>query len=109
MPRAANTFRGAPCKDCGSALRYVRNNTCVQCARAYSRMEYAMFSEQRRGMSREWREANKERHNEMMRAGQLRRKFGITPEQYDAIAAAQDKLCAVCRKVCITDRKLAVD
>lgn len=32
------------------------------------------------------------------RAGVLRREFGITPQQYEAMHAAQNGLCAVCQK-----------
>lgn len=109
MAKAPTTYTGAPCKDCGSAIRYIKGNACAACRRAYRRLEYMTFTKEHRSKTQAWHQANRERHNEVMRAGQLRRKFGITPEQYDAIASAQGKLCAICRKACITDRKLAVD
>lgn len=83
-------YVGNACQDCGGTSRYIKGNRCVECTR--------------RGTP-----AKRAQHNQIMRAGQLRRKFGITVDQYDAIAESQDMLCAICRKVCVTDRKLAVD
>lgn len=44
---------------------------------------------------------------EQDRKAGLRRKFGITVEEYDSMFEAQRGLCAICSKT--SDRKLAVD
>ena len=44
-----------------------------------------------------------------MRAGQLKRKFGLTVTEYGMLAESQGNACAVCREVCPTGRRLAVD
>lgn len=43
-----------------------------------------------------WRDANPERQAAHMWRHHLKRKFGITPEAYDAMVAAQDGRCAIC-------------
>lgn len=41
-------------------------------------------------------EANKPQRNVAARRGNLRRWYGITPEQFDAMLIAQDSACAIC-------------
>src|ERR1700744_270812 len=46
--------------------------------------------------SQEWREANQERYRALLWKAKLRRVYGITPEQYDAILEGQGNACASC-------------
>lgn len=39
----------------------------------------------------------------------LKRRYGITPEDYDSMLEAQEGLCAICGGGCKTGRRLAVD
>ena len=56
-----------------------------------------------------WRERNPEKQQANARRYGLRR-FGITPEQYDAMLASQQYSCAICRKhQTLFKRRLAVD
>ena len=43
------------------------------------------------------------------RIGSLRRKYDITPEQYDKMLEAQNSVCAVCKEVSSDGRALSVD
>lgn len=61
-----------------------------------------------RGRSAAWYAANRERalatqlayqraHPRQQRTYRLRRKYGLTADEFDRIAAEQDGLCAICR------------
>jgi len=39
----------------------------------------------------------------------VKRVYGITPEDYDAMAAMQNNTCAICESECATGYRLAVD
>jgi hypothetical protein len=65
--------------------------------RAYQR-EYA----------RKWRRENPECAAASNRRRDLR-KYGLTPEQYDEMVAAQGGTCALCDAKCPTGQRLAVD
>ena len=45
--------------------------------------------------AREWQRANPERYKELQRRSHLK-KYGLTPESYDAMLEAQDGGCRVC-------------
>lgn len=48
--------------------------------------------------TRAWAAENPSRYDEQHRRSTLLRKYGITPEQYDEMWAAQDGRCAICRR-----------
>ncbi len=60
-----------------------------------------------------WRKANPEKHRLTFRRvnhrSNLRLRFGITIEQFDAIYAACDGKCAICRKPETRGRRLSLD
>ncbi|TXH15707.1 MAG: hypothetical protein E6R03_06725 [Hyphomicrobiaceae bacterium] len=43
-----------------------------------------------------WAERNKERVRQLNRAGHIRRKYGMSPEDYDSLLKAQNGTCALC-------------
>lgn len=82
---------------------------CLQCynAQAYARRAHEILPAAR--------ERAKQRHAsdpgawaERCRRSRLKHQFGITPEQYDVLLAAQDGACALCRRA-PKKRRLAVD
>lgn len=86
---------------------YKGENQCKACRYAASRAYRAAHPEK----VREWEKRHRERHREARkksvrdwqqrnrshtRAYNLRRNFGITPEEYDRLRASQAGRCAIC-------------
>src|SRR5271165_408335 len=79
---------------------------------ASSRKWKAANPERHAAMNRKWKEANPERIKQLKRKwyventersresakrSYFRRQYGITPEQWDELFAAQGKVCAICK------------
>lgn len=54
---------------------------------------------------RDWARRNPEK----VRRINLKKMYGITPEQYDEMMVSQGGVCAICHKTCQTGRRLSVD
>jgi hypothetical protein len=72
--------------------------TCKPCNRKFSSDYKRRHPEKTRAYRDAYYQANKERLYVLKRDYTLRREFGITLEQYEAMVVAQDGLCAICRK-----------
>lgn len=59
--------------------------------------------------NRKWRRDHPELTATYYRKSKLRRKYGQTPESYEALLRSQQGVCAICLAVCPTGRRLAVD
>lgn len=75
-----------PCVQCSSLERY-KDGTCKACKEAY-------------------RQRNLARHKASIRRAQLRIRYGVSPEEWDAMAEVQSGKCAICKQV---PKKLCVD
>jgi hypothetical protein len=108
-------FYAAPgCKD---GLR----GDCKDCHRASSRAWYAANRESFKAYVTQWKRDHPERMREyrarqdpsrraaQMRRLHLKRKFGMTMEQYDLVLAAQDGGCAICGDPPVDGRSMHVD
>ncbi len=108
-------FYAAPgCKD---GLR----GNCKDCHRARGRAWYAANSEASKAYVTRWKRAHPDRLREyrqkqdparralQMRRLHLRRKFGMTLEQYDQILAAQEGGCAICGEPPVEGKSIHID
>lgn len=59
--------------------------------------------------NRDWRRENPERVREAVRRHHLKKKYGLTPEQYNGMMEKQRWVCAICQGDNINGRRLAVD
>ena len=110
------------CKKCGRTLpledfyraagtRDGHRGECKACNAAAKKQWYEAHREQVIAKVKDWQQMNSDRLNAYRRerrtrpevkakdrAGHLRRKFGITPETYDEMLAAQGGVCAICER-----------
>jgi hypothetical protein len=49
------------------------------------------------------------KEKQSQRAAHLKKKFGISTEEYEALLVTQNGVCAVCRNSCPSGRRLAID
>ncbi len=92
------------CKTCKKVLPasafYGRRNgildpNCKECCKEYSRRWYAAHAQRMYKVNRAWKEANPERHSFLMWRSHIRRKYNLTPEDYDRLIGDRPK-CGIC-------------
>jgi hypothetical protein len=96
-------------RDGHAGMCYVCDNARKRAHDAKKREENPeLFAQIRRQYSKDWSEKNREKRRETDRKVALKRKFGITVEQYDGLLEAQRGMCLTCDAK-PTDKRLAVD
>lgn len=79
--RSKGNLLRAQCKDCHAIAR---------------KETYQRHAEKRRAYSKEYHQANLEENRRKAREGQLKRKYGITLEQYNKMLEDQNGVCLIC-------------
>lgn len=87
-----------------------RNKGCKLYVRIRARVWWENNKDYANAQARKYYRENKVKFNQQVRRGLLKRKFGITPDQYDQLLESQKGLCAnvFCRKV-LTPRNRHLD
>jgi Autographiviridae endonuclease VII len=92
-------IRGSISAGCHSDRPHYGLGLCVQC---YSKQLRAKNRDKIRERDKKWRIANAEKHKAQQRIrhrrSQLKHKFGISLEEYNALINAQNGVCAICKK-----------
>jgi hypothetical protein len=93
--------------DCHPDRKHEAQGMCEPCYKAFLKRS---DPERFKAYGRTERAKRRPRTREAIRRSALRLKFGITPEQYDAMAIAQGGVCALCQRPERTlAKRLAVD
>ena len=103
-------------------MRDGRRNECKACFKERAAARYRANPEPVKERVRRWQRENPEkqaarmreyrasgRRSEVDRRSHLKRRFGITPEQYESMLEAQGGRCAICRRRPRADIALHVD
>jgi Recombination endonuclease VII len=56
-----------------------------------------------------WRTRNPEQHKKLERKSYLKKRWGLSVEEYQKMSEAQDHKCAICQQVETENRSMAVD
>lgn len=117
MPRPAGPLVQVPCHICGTIVERPawainkggrRRAFCSrECYYNGLRIHPDEARKRRQERASAWREANPERVRDYRRSNGLMANYGITPQDYDHMAAVQGHACAICRQVLA--RRLSVD
>lgn len=93
-------FHGRPCKRGHISQRITANQSCLECYRLYYRGRPELREQKRLAY---WKNGGREYRREQ----NLKRNYGMTVDDFNAMASAQDFRCAICAEA--PDGNLHVD
>lgn len=83
------------CSVCKTTERY-KSGDCKRCAIARSKRYYAGHREQAKANHAKWSTKNPKRKKEIDAKAYLKWKYGLSPDDWDALLIAQAGLCWLC-------------
>lgn len=93
-------------------IHYLSNkdveNMVADCSVCGRDVEIVNYKKYRYGQVQCANKARESGRRSDMRAG-LRRRYGITEEEYNALLEKQNRVCAICHKACTSKSRLTVD
>lgn len=103
----ARDGRSPWCKECTAASNRAYKQRNRETLRLKRVLYYRANGQAIRAKNATWKEANPERQRFLQRRSHLKRFYGITPDQYDAIIEAQGGGCGICGAV--SEKRMHVD
>lgn len=72
---------------------------CNTCHKRKFRRENPDYAERQNGLTRTWRERHPDKARRSSRASNLKRKYGLSIEDYERLLETQGGVCAICQRV----------
>lgn len=86
------------CSKCLKKLDGAHKGYCKACYAAYTKAKRHLDPEKGNAYAREWNKKNPELRSKYTRKARLKRSYGLTPEDFEAMMTKQSELCLICNK-----------